>query len=160
MPIFILLLTGTIEFGFLYNNLLTVQFASRQGVTAAAEAGATDGADCAILKAVEAGLSMPLDRSKVTEVDIFESDANGDPLPDRTSTYVRSGSLDCGVTTQPYTLVGTEGYPQTERHDSLSQGLDVVGVRIGYLYSGITPVGSGRTWMLSDGATLRMEPKQ
>ena len=160
LPIFILLLTGTIEFGFLYNNLLTVQFSARMGVTAAAEAGATDGADCAILKAVEAGLSLPVDRSKVTQVEVFESDAAGDPIPDRINTYVRSGTLDCGLTTQPYTLVGAEGYPQTERKDSLAAGLEVVGVRVGYLYEGITPVGSGRTWMLSDGATLRMEPKQ
>jgi hypothetical protein len=160
LPIFVLLLTGTIEFGFLYNNLLTVQFAARQGVTVAAEAGATDGADCAILKAVELGLSMPVDRSKVTEVEIFQSDANGDPIPDRVNTYTRSGTLDCGTTTQPYSLVGAEGYPQTERKDNLSDGLDVVGVRIAYQYTGITPIGSGHTWVLSDGATLRMEPKQ
>ena len=36
----------------------------------------------------------------------------------------------------------------------------MVGVRIGYQYSGITPLGAGRTWTVSDGASLRMEPKQ
>lgn len=160
VPIFIALMMGTIEFGFLYNNLLTVQFAARQGVSAAAQAGASDNADCAILKAVERALAAPVDRNEVTYVKIFESDVNGDPIPDRANEYVRTGSLDCGSTTQPYTLVGVEGYPQTDRHDNLTDGLDIVGVRIGYLYTGMTPVGAGQSWTISDGATLRMEPKQ
>ncbi len=160
VPIFVLLLMGTIEFGFLYNSLLTVQYAARQGVSAAAQAGASDGADCAILKAVEHAMAPPVDPSRITYVEIFQSDANGDPVPDRTNTYTRAGSLACGASTEPFTLQGPEGYPQTERHDSLADGLDAVGVKIGYLYHGITPVGAGQSWSISDGATLRMEPKQ
>jgi hypothetical protein len=161
IPIFVLLLMGVIEFGFLYNNILTVQFASRQGVSAAAQVGGEDGADCAILKGVEAALTVPVDRSRVTAVEIYQSDANGDPMPGRVNRYARTGVLDCpGTQTQPYTLVGTEGYPQAARHDSLAEGLEVVGVRIEYLYAAITPIGAGRTWRVSDGATLRMEPKQ
>ncbi|MDQ6794775.1 MAG: pilus assembly protein [Chloroflexota bacterium] len=161
VPVFVLLLMGLLEFGFLYNNILTVQFASRQGVSAAAQVGGEDGADCAILKAVEAALSVPIDKTRVTAVEVFQSDANGDPMSGRINRYARSGTLDCpGTATEPYTLVGSEGYPQTERHDALSEGLDIIGVRIEYLYVGITPLGSGRTWRVSDGATLRVEPKQ
>jgi len=161
MPIFVMLMMGVVEFGFLYNNILTVQYAARQGVSAAAQAGGVDGADCSILKAVERALTAPIDKSRVSSVVIFESDANGDPMPGKTNEYVRVGTLDCsGSETEPYSLVGSEGYPQTERHDALAEGLDIVGVRIGYLYAGITPIGSGRTWAVSDGATLRMEPKQ
>ena len=161
VPIFVLLMMGVLEFGFLYNNILTVQYAARQGVSAAAQAGGVDGADCSILKAVERALTSPIDKSRITSVVIFKSDANGDPVPGIANEYVRSGTLDCpGDVTEPYTLVGTEGYPQADRHDALSEGLDVVGVRIGYLYAGITPIGFGRTWPVSDGATLRMEPKQ
>jgi hypothetical protein len=161
LPIFVLLMMSMVEYGFLYNNVLTVQFAARQGVSAAAEAGANDGADCTILKAIEAALSAPIDKSKVTSVDIFQSDTDGQPVSGVVNHYIRSGVLDCpGSVDQPYTLVGSEGYPQTDRHDSISGGLDIVGVRIGYLYNGITPIGSGRSWSVSDGATLRMEPKQ
>ena len=161
LPIFVLLMMGVLEFGFLYNNILTVQYASRQGVSAAAQAGGVDGADCSILKAVEHALTAPIDKSRVTSVVIFQSDVNGDPVPGIANTYVRTGTLDCpGSEDEPYSLVGDEGYPQAERHDSLAEGLDIVGVRIGYLYAGITPLGSGRTWAVSDGATLRMEPKQ
>lgn len=161
LPIFILLLMSMIEYGFLYNNILTVQFAARQGVSAAAEVGAGDGADCTILKAIETALTVPIDKTKITEVDIFQSDSSGDPVPGAVNQYTRTGTLDCpGSVDQPYTLVGGEGYPQTTRHDAISEGLDIVGVRIAYLYNGITPIGSGRSWNVSDGATLRMEPKQ
>lgn len=161
VPVFVLMLMGMLEFGFLYNNILTVQFASRQGVSVAAQVGGEDGADCAILKAVEAALTVPIDKARVTAVEIYQSDANGDPISGRINRYERTGTLDCpGSATEPYTLVGSEGYPQPDRHDALADGLDVVGVRIEYLYVGMTPIGSGRTWRVSDGATLRMEPKQ
>ncbi|MDP9482662.1 MAG: pilus assembly protein [Chloroflexota bacterium] len=161
VPVFLLLMMGVLEYGFLYNNILTVQYAARQGVSAAAQAGGVDGADCSILKAVERALTAPIDKTRLSSVLIFKSDANGDPVPGVANQYVRTGTLDCpGSGTEPYTLVGSEGYAQADRRDALADGLDVVGVRIGYLYSGITPIGAGRTWAVSDGASLRMEPKQ
>ncbi|HYN48435.1 MAG TPA: TadE family protein [Candidatus Nanopelagicales bacterium] len=161
LPIFVTLLMGVIEFGFLYNNLLTVQFAARQGVSAAAQAGGVDGADCSILNAVERALTPPIDHHRVEFVEVFQSDAAGDVVPGVVNHYVREGTLDCpGTGTQPYTLVGAEGYPQIDRRDALIEGLDVIGVRIGYEYVGITPVAFGRSWDLADGATLRTEPKQ
>ncbi len=161
IPIFMTLLMGVIEFGFLYNSLLTVQFAARQGVSAAAQAGGVDGADCSILNAVEEALTVPIDHSRVEFVEIFQSDAAGDVVPGIVNRYERGGTLDCpGTGTQPYALVGSEGYPQIERRDALNEGLDVIGVRVGYEYVGITPVAFGRSWDLADGATLRMEPKQ
>jgi hypothetical protein len=161
IPIFVTLLMWVIEFGFLYNNLLTVQYAARQGVSAAAQAGGVDGADCSILNAVEHALTPPINHQRVEFVDIFRSDAVGDVVPGVVNHYVRAGTLDCpGTGTQPYTLVGPEGYPQIGRHDALVDGLDVIGVRVGYQYVGMTPVAFGRTWDLADGATLRMEPKQ
>jgi hypothetical protein len=161
LPIFVLLLMGVLEFGFLYNSILTVQYASRQGVSAAAQVGGEDGADCSILKAVEGALSTPIDKTRITVVEVFQSDADGAAIPGRVNTYVRTGTLEClGSVDQPYTLVGAEGYPQIERRDSLAEGLDVIGVHIGYTYLGVTPVGTGRVWEVSDGATLRVEPKQ
>ncbi len=161
LPLFMALMMGVLEFGILYNNLLTIQFAARQGVSAAAQAGAVDGADCSILNAVEEALTSPVDRSEVAAVEIFLSDTAGDAVPGRVNTYTRVGTLDCpGTGDQPYTLVGTEGYVQVDRIDTLAGGLDIIGVRIDYDYHGITPIGAGRIWALTDGATLRMEPKQ
>lgn len=162
LPIFITLLMGVVEFGFMYNNILTVQFAARQGVSVAAEVGGEDGSDCAILKAVELALQTPINHSDVQAVEIFESDANGDRISGKYNRYVRTGTLDCPGTgtDQPYTLSGSEGYPQTSRGDSLAEGLDLIGVKIDFTYHGLTPIGAGRTWGVSDGATLRIEPKQ
>lgn len=161
LPIFVLVLLGVLEFGFLYNNLLTVQFAARQGVSAAAQAGSVDGADCSILHAIELALSVPVDRDEIDRVEIFRSDLAGDPIGSEINVYDRGGTLTCvGTDDQPYTLVGSEGYPQIARKDSLAAGLDIVGVRIHYDYHAVTPVGAGTTWDLTDAATLRMEPKQ
>ncbi len=161
MPIFVMLVMGLVEYGFLYNNILTVQYASREGVSVAAEAGAVDGADCAILKAVEAALQTPVNRAGINAIEIFQADVNGDPIPGRMNRYIRTGSLDCpGGQVEPYSLDGAEGYPQTDRHDTLSAGLDLIGVHVDFTYFSITPLGAGQTWTLSDGATLRMEPKQ
>ena len=113
VPIFLLLMMGILEYGFLYNNILTVQYAARQGVSAAAQAGAVDGADCSILKAVERALTAPIDKARVSSVLVYKSDANGDPLPGVANQYVRSGSLDCpGSETEPYTPVGSESCAQ------------------------------------------------
>ena len=161
LPMFMFLLMSLVEYGFLYNNILTVQFASRQGVSVAATVGGEDGADCSVLKAIEAALQSPVNRTDVSAVEIFQSDTTGAPVTGRVNRYIRVGTLDCpGTGTQPYSLVGSEGYPQTERHDTLAEGLDLVGVHIDYTYHGITPLGAGRTWSVSDGSTLRMEPKQ
>ena len=92
IPIFMTLLMGVIEFGFLYNSLLTVQYAARQGVSAAAQAGGVDGADCSILNAVEHALAPPVDRDRVEFVDIFQSDSRGDLVPGILNHYVRSGN--------------------------------------------------------------------
>jgi hypothetical protein len=161
LPLFMLMLMAVLEFGFLYNNILTVQYASRQGVSAAAQVGGEDGADCAILKAVESALQAPIDKARITAVEVFQSDANGDAIPGKVNRYTRTGLLDCpGTQSQPYSLVGSEGYPQQSRRDSLVDGLDVIGVHIEYVYVAVTPVAAGRSWALSDGATLRVEPKQ
>jgi len=161
LPLFILLMMAVLEFGFLYNSLLTIQFAAREGVATAAEAGAVDGADCSILNAVEAALSGPVNKADVDFVEIFLSDTNGDEVPGSVNHYVRSGTLTCpGTGDQPYSLQGAEGYPEIDRHDALAEGLDIIGVKVGYDYRGITPIGAGRTWTLTDAATLRMEPKQ
>ena len=156
------LLMGVIEFGFLYNNLLTVQFAARQGASAAAQAGGVDGADCSILDAVEKALTPPVDhraRGVRRDLPVGRHGRRWCRGPS-TATCERAPSTARARAPSPTPSSAAEGYPQIERHDALVEGLDVIGVRIGYQYVGMTPVAFGRTWDLADGATLRMEPKQ
>ena len=49
-PIFFVLLMGMIEFGLVFNALLSINFASRDGSLIAAEAGNAVGSDCVILE--------------------------------------------------------------------------------------------------------------
>ena len=157
LPIFMALMTGVLEFGFLYNNILTVQYASRQGVSAAARRWRgrrrlhhpQGGREC------PDGPHRPFSGHDHRDLRGRCEWRSG---PWRHQHLHAFGRLDCpGDDTQPYTLVGTEGYAQQDRKDSIAEGVDVVGVRIGYTYAGITPLGSGRTWTVSDGASLRME---
>ena len=162
LPIFVLLMMGVLEFGFLYNNILTVQYAARQGVSAAAQAGGVDGGG---LLDPQGGRAQPhrADRQDPGHVgqdlQVRRATAIRSPAPSTSTSAV--GTLDCpGDVDQPYTLVGSEGYPQATRHDSLAEGLDVVGVRIGYHLRRDHPDRLRPDLAVSDGASLRMEPKQ
>ena len=153
---------GIIEFGFLYNNLLTVQFAARQGVSGGGRGRRRRTAPTApILKAVEQVSRVPVDRTKVTQVEIFESDANGDPVPDRTQ-YAMSGpgSLDCGGDHRAIHARGHRGLSADRaprqpgcgpRRGRRPDRLPIPGHHAGRVRPHMD---------VSDGATLRMEPKQ
>ncbi len=71
------ILFGVIEFAFVLNASLSVEFATRDAALAAAEAGTTPGADCSILKVVEASIGAPADKARIQEVQIYRSDASG-----------------------------------------------------------------------------------
>ena len=161
IPIFMLLLMGPIEYGFLYNNILTVQYASRQGVSVAAEAGALDGADCYVLKAVEAALQSPTDRTSVQAVDVFESDTNGDAIPGRVN-HVRPLRRAGVPGVRPALYAGGRGRLPA---DSIARRLAVgrPGPRRGAHRLHLLRDHAdrrGASWAVSDGSTLRMEPKQ
>ena len=162
LPIFILLLMSMIEYGFLYNNILTVQFAARQGVSAAAEAGANDGADCTILKADR---DRPHGPHRQVEDHLRRHLPVGferRPRARRREPLHRTGMLDCPG------LGGPAVHPRRGRGLSADRiattrsptAWTSSASRSATLYNGITPIGSGRSWSVSDGATLRMEPKQ
>jgi hypothetical protein len=70
-PIFIVLFFGMIEFGFLFNAQLSLNFATRDASLLAAEAGTSDGnADCVVLRKVDEDLSAPTDETRVLRVHI------------------------------------------------------------------------------------------
>lgn len=164
-PLFILVLLATIEFAFALNGVLAVDFASRDAALAAAEAGNADGADCSILKAVDASVTAPADASNITEVDIFKSDANGKSLGP-TNVYDVSGTAAC--TGLPYHLV-SETYVDTDRCNELAgcnvpqASVDTIGVQITYMYGWKTPLHgllpmAGSGYQIVRTNAMRMEP--
>ena len=173
-PFFIILLFSVIEFSFALNALLSVDFATREAALAAAEAGTQTHADCAILRAVERSIEPPTDDRRLTQVKIFKSNVNGQPLGPEMR-YSRTGSLSCPLedgtpATVPYTLQ-SGSYTPDVRCNTLagcgpgSLSVDTIGVEATYDYRWITPLPklwpqSGAGYVMTNGNAMRMEPVQ
>jgi hypothetical protein len=125
------LLIGLIEFAFVFNAILAVQFAAQNAALMAAEIGDAPGApgnlavaDCAILKAVDRDILAPAHVSQIGSVEIIWADgltglSRGSGAT-TTTTYTRSGSSNCifpdGTSgTVPYGAPAPNNYPPTAR---------------------------------------------
>ena len=187
IPIFLILFMAILEFGFVFNALLGINYATRDAALIAAEAGSTAGvdgagrdvgADCLILQSVEQDVTAPADNRRITEVRIYRSNISGTQLGSLANVYQRGGPTTCtypsGTITVPYALVGSVGYPGSSRCDVVAgcpndgsgfahPGLDTIGVLVSYRHTWRTPfsalIGGGGTGydMVKSNAT-RMEP--
>jgi Flp pilus assembly protein TadG len=156
LPLFMVLLLGVIEFAFMFNATLAINFASRNASLIAAEAGSQSTADCAILSKIESDIGAPLDKNMtaitgIQSVTIYKADRAGNPTG-AANVYTRTGSMTCtGFTPSslPYTL-GVSTYPMGEaptggRCDVLAGcsptiPMDSIGVKIVYRYAFHTPL--------------------
>lgn len=172
-PIFFTLILGVIEFAFVFNALLSVNYAARDAALAAAEAGDTPGADCVILQAVESAMNAPADLQRIQSVEIYEANANGVQVGSPT-TYTRTSSTTCnfidGTTASvPYSRTAN-GYPEANRCNILggcdpllTDSVDNIAVRITYTHVWVTPlrnfVGGNPGGLTFDrSSVMRMEP--
>lgn len=186
IPIFLVLFMGVLEFGFVFNALLSINFATRDAALIAAEAGSMPGldasnrdvgGDCLILRTINADVTAPADRNRITQVKIYRSDLLGAQLGSAVNIYQPGGPTTCtyttGDVTVPYVLVGSVGYPGSTRCDIVAgcatnasgthPGLDTIGVSIGYSHLWKTPMskligGSGTGYNLLKANATRMEP--
>ena len=154
-PLFIVLLLGVVEFAFMFNATLAINFASRNASLIGAESGSNTLADCAILARIEHDISAPLNVTQIRSVTIYKANRAGNPVsPAVQNVYTRTGSTPCpGYTPSsvPYTI-GTATYPMGEaptggRCDILAGcsttiPMDSIGVRITYRYVLHTPLGN------------------
>jgi len=169
LPIFLLLIFGLVEVGFLYNAAVSVNFVSRVAALLAAEGGRTEGSDCMVLSVIERDLLSPATSSRISTVEIYWSDANGDQISSSVNVYTRTGSLTCtyasGSITVPYTL-STERYPAAQRCDVLAgcggghDTVDDIGVRITYAHQWVTRFGQTIAGSITfrRSTAVRMEP--
>jgi Flp pilus assembly protein TadG len=163
LPPFVVLLLAVIEFAMVFSSLLDVNYASRNAALTGAEAGNRLGADCAILDSIATSINAPANASNITEVDIFDSNAQGQPVNPGTgavdssqvNVWMHTGSTACSYNGRsfsvPYTLQSA-GYPEAYRCDYLNAAacvppryndtLDTLGVKITYDYKYFTPLGS------------------
>ncbi len=143
---------GLIEFALVFNAILSINFASRDGSLIAAEAGNSVGADCVILNKVENGDRRPGRRRP-------GSARSRSTRPTRTAR--RSARPSTSTTgparrpaparqhdrlTVPYTLSGVGGYAETTRCNVQggcgrpATGVDTIGVKITYIHNWFTPI--------------------
>ncbi len=167
-PIFLTMTLGIIEFAFVFNAVLAVNYASRNAALLAAEGGSDAGTDCIVLQSIDDELTAPTDQARVGEVEIYRSNENGAMLGSPT-VYERGGSTTCtyagGLTVSvPYTQTAN-GYPEASRCNILAgcgsgHPIDTVGVRITYTHHYVTPLGgaSGATLTFDRSNATRMEP--
>ncbi len=151
LPIFLVLVMGVLEFGFLLNAVLGANFAARDAALLAAEAGSAPGADCVILQSVDGDISAPAADSRIVRVSIYRSDHNGTQIGGSANVYDRTGSTTCtypddSTLTVHYTLVSA-GYPEEDRCNYIGgcpalgrTQLDTIGVAITYHYPWHTPL--------------------
>ena len=156
LPIFVVLLMGVIEFAFMFNATLAINFASRNASLMAAEAGSQSTADCAILAQIERDVGAPADDRNIQSVTIYKADRAGKVVVANQTVYSRMGTMPCAGFTpsaMPYTL-GANGYPMGEptsatswlgRCDVLTGcsatiPMDSIGVKIVYRYYFLTPL--------------------
>ena len=177
IPLFVFLLFGVIDFGFLFNAVLAMDYATRNAALIAAEAGNAAGADCVILAQVDADIEPPSDRTRIQRVRIFRADRVGNSVA--AQVYTRSGSMTCTLpdgrtVSVPYTLASA-GYPDIQRCNQVGgcpplgrSELDTIGVAVEYLYRPKAPMNllwlgvvlrlNGDDVVITKSNVMRMEP--
>jgi Flp pilus assembly protein TadG len=172
-PIFVTMLMGFIEFGMLFNATLAINYSSRDGALAAAEAGNALGSDCIILKMVDAAVTAPTDDSRITQVEIYKATPNGAVIGSPT-TYLRTGTANTTICASVdgsslFYTQSANGYPETGRCNILagcgggSTTVDNVAIRVYYTHQWVTPLrnfvgGGGGGISFDRSSVMRMEP--
>jgi len=179
VPLFFVLFTAIIEFGFLFNATLATSYGTRDASLIAAEAGDVAGGDCVILQKVEQDMGAPADANSITQVEIYwANDTTGVQIAGAVNTYTRTGSTTCSVNganvTVPYTISGAQGYIADDRCNILAgcgvdsagrthDSVDTIGVAVTYNYKFHTPLKSLLGWTggginFTRSNAMRMEP--
>jgi len=188
VPVFLLLLLGVLEFGFMFNHHLTLQYATREGARAGAAMadGSVKDSNCGsttltaanvdplIVAAVERVLMSPgsmVDVSRVSQVRIFKSTASGTEAGPVNVWLYRPGdsgnpTVPCQGTSQRLNFYpSSTGWPASSR--VIGSTPDSLGVAISYDYLFRTPLsgiltligGSGWTTVpISDRSIMALQP--
>ena len=161
LPLLILIVLGTLEFGFMFDHHLTLEYASREGARAGAALahggvgppgcqGASD-VDPRIIAAVQRVLTSPgspVDASDVTEIHIYRAGADGQELQANVWRY--SAGMGPTVDGVPLNFVPfSVAWPVCTRNNT-AVNTDSLGVSITYRYELQTPF----TYLLGDGLSM------
>jgi len=151
VPLFMLLLLGMIEFGFVFTHHIGLEYASREGarmgsaLASGSDAIACTDVDSNIIAALQRVVTSPGSQIKVgniSQIQIYSANASGDPIGSLINTWVPgTGPTVDGVPLQFHnTSVGWSACPAGNRNNGASP--DSIGVSLVYQYDFVTPLGN------------------
>lgn len=150
LPVLLIIVLGTLEFGLAFDHHLSLEYATREGARAgsALAHGGTGPPACAnasevdprVIAAVQRVLTSPgspIDLDEVDEIRIYRSGADGEELASNVWDY--AAGLGPTVDGQPLNFIEqVVGWPACGRNNS-AVGTHSIGVAITYRYGFQTP---------------------
>lgn len=95
-PLFIFLLFGTLEFGGLFRDYLTINDATASGARSAAIAGNDANADYQILQGVKSSTNA-LTKSGITKIIVYKATTSSTPVPANCKALTPTGTTAVGI---------------------------------------------------------------
>ena len=153
VPLFLVLVTGLLEFGFAFSHNLTLEYASREGARTgstlangkftSATCPAVDLIDPAIIAAVQRVLASPgaqVDLANVSQIQIWKATSTGTPTAGLINTWTNSGpGTGPSVDGQRLSFTqSTQPWKPCQRLNGPTP--DSIGVSLSYTYQMITPL--------------------
>lgn len=168
LPVLILLIFGSVEFGMMFKERLTIASAASSAGRTGATVGTRPEADFRILEALEAGLYDQVDTGVLISVDIFRADpVTGAKDLSAYNRYLYVGGVGCKWSPCPDpanfedwgnpSLWGDPANRDTEL-DPGGGGLDVLGVEVTYHHTPVTNILPALDRDFTERALVRLEP--
>ncbi len=162
VTVMMLLLLGMLEFGFLFDQHLTLEYASREGarVGAAMAAGSTT-LPCAtvddnVAAAVQRVITSPgsrVDASRISEIRIFLSTSTGSQSGSSYNTWVYQAGGGPTVDGKVLDFKNTVTNWSACGRDNSTVDPDSIGVRVTYSYLPVTPLAAVMGFFGGPGST-------
>lgn len=163
LPLLLLLVIGSIEFGLLFHERLTIASAASSAARTGATMGTRAEADFVILEALEAGLYDQVDTDVLIRVEIFEANPQTGTKTGNGDSYSYIGGSGCKWSPCPAVdQDGPQGSWTPDTRDTVLDpsggGLDVLGVEIVYHHSAVSGIVPGIDRDITERALVRLEP--
>jgi hypothetical protein len=154
VPVFMLVLLGMLEFGFLFDHLLTIQYASREGArvgSALADGGgspACNTVDNYVIAAVNRVLKSPgsrIDINQVPTITIYKADSSGNEISGKANVWnltPGAGPIVDGTAKLDFSRTDPQGWSACPPNRQSGDPADSLGVKLTYTYRFVTPLGS------------------
>jgi hypothetical protein len=180
VPLFMLLLLGMLEFGFVFDQTMTISYATREGARSASAFASGNGTTlpCAdvdknIIAAVQRVLAADgsrIDLSRVSEIRIYRAQTDGTPFTGTSNNNIWSYNAGGGPTVDGTALdfsFASGSWSACTRDSSWTSGAapDSIGVAVEYSYPFVTPLGmvinaagNGTGLPISDRTVMALNP--